>query len=243
MKIKILFYISGHGFGHSVRCMEVINQLFNRGDGVEVFIRTNAPRWLFEFTVNGMFNYKFVMIDVGVYQRDCFFVDKYGTIKKLRELFSIKEEIIKRELKFISENSIQYIVGDIPPIAFEIAKKAGLPAAGIANFSWDWIYSEYTKEFPEFVEYIDKIREFYSKANVLFRLPFSGDLSCFKNIIDVPLITRKSRVPPFLVRKKFDIPLDKKVVLITLGGISSRKFNFEEVNLDKKYYLITTDST
>ena len=31
-------------------------------------------------------------------------------------------------------------VGDIPPLAFAAARRAGLPSVAVGNFSWDWIY-------------------------------------------------------------------------------------------------------
>ena len=46
----IVFYISGHGFGHASRDIEVINALLARRAICESSIRTSAARWLFDLT-------------------------------------------------------------------------------------------------------------------------------------------------------------------------------------------------
>ena len=35
------------------------------------------------------------------------------------------------------------VVGDIPPLAFAAAARAGVPSVAVGNFTWDWIYSGY----------------------------------------------------------------------------------------------------
>ena len=67
--------------------------------------------------------------------------------------------IVNRELDFIRKNEIQFILGDIPPIAFEIAHAAGIPGLAMGNFCWDWIYAPYIAEFPEYAYVIENIRE------------------------------------------------------------------------------------
>ena len=47
----IVFYISGHGFGHASRDIEVINALLAQTDDVRVIARTQAASWLFDRTV------------------------------------------------------------------------------------------------------------------------------------------------------------------------------------------------
>jgi len=45
---RIVFYVSGHGFGHTSRTIAVIDAVAERRPGVEIAVRTSAPRRLFE---------------------------------------------------------------------------------------------------------------------------------------------------------------------------------------------------
>ena len=38
------------------------------------------------------------------------------------------------------------MVADIPPLAFAAAHRLGLPAVGVTNFSWGWIYAPYASD-------------------------------------------------------------------------------------------------
>ena len=49
----IVFYISGHGFGHASRVIEVINAVAAAGPDAALVVRTSAARWLFDVTVRG----------------------------------------------------------------------------------------------------------------------------------------------------------------------------------------------
>ena len=53
----IVFYISGHGFGHASRTIEVINAILAQRPETRVGVRTSAPRWLFDLTVKGKVTY------------------------------------------------------------------------------------------------------------------------------------------------------------------------------------------
>ena len=47
----VAFYISGHGFGHASRQIEVINAFGVLRPDVRIVVRTSASAWLFERTV------------------------------------------------------------------------------------------------------------------------------------------------------------------------------------------------
>jgi len=44
----IVFYISGHGFGHASRCTELISKLTTRRPDLQIVVRTGAPPWFLD---------------------------------------------------------------------------------------------------------------------------------------------------------------------------------------------------
>ena len=48
---SVVFYISGHGFGHTVRQIAIINALGARLPAADLVVCTSAPRRLFDQTV------------------------------------------------------------------------------------------------------------------------------------------------------------------------------------------------
>ena len=68
MAQAIVFYISGHGFGHASRSIEVINAILARRPETRIGVRTAAPRWLFDLTVKGKVTFSTLETDTGVVQ-------------------------------------------------------------------------------------------------------------------------------------------------------------------------------
>ncbi|MBD0344515.1 MAG: glycosyl transferase, partial [Coleofasciculus sp. Co-bin14] len=170
--------ITSHGFGHAVRAASVaaaIQQLFPE---ILLILVTTAPRWLLESYISGDFIHRPRAYDVGVIQADSLKMDKQATLDKLRQIRSTQNSIIASEVNFIRTNQVGLILADIPPLASNIAKAAGIPCWMMSNFGWDYIYRDWGGDF---VEIADWISESYRMCDRLFRLPLHEPMSAFPN--------------------------------------------------------------
>jgi hypothetical protein len=215
----LLCYISGHGFGHAVRVIEVLRALWARQPDVHVAIRTPAPHWLFDFPASLPFTYAFSRLDVGAVQNDSLTVDIEATLHAYAEIVAGREELIGSELAAITGLRPTLIFSDIPALAFDIADRLGVAAVGMTNFSWDWIYADYVRDFPGYAAVVEDLRRSYGRAALLLRLPLHGDLSAFPHVRDVPLVARKATLGRDAVRRRFGLALTERVVLLSFGGI------------------------
>jgi L-arabinokinase len=197
---NLLFYISGHGYGHATRTIEIIKRLVNEND-YHCFIKTSAPEWLFKTNLDKNYTYSFLVHDIGTIQQDWLHVDKKSSLDAFKKLWENRSSIIENELNFIKAHQIEFIFGDIPPLAFEIATAAGLPSLAMGNFSWDWIYQPYLTEFPEYSPLVESIQNAYQKADLLCRLPFYSEMLAFKKMRDVPLVARLAQYSKAYIRQ------------------------------------------
>lgn len=240
---KILFYISGHGFGHTLRMIEVMKQLYLSRDKISCIVKTTSPKWLFDLSLNDPFDYFSFKGDIGVIQRDSLNLDKLKTLREYAELLKIKEILVKDETQYAERNKVSVIVGDIPPIAFDISQRINIPGIAIGNFSWDWIYKDYVREFPQYQFLIEEIKNSYSKADMLLRLPFYGDMSIFSRKEDVSLIIRDSDLSKDEIIKRLGLEkyfsLKKKVVLLSFGGFYNARIDFNALNKLKDYFFLS----
>ncbi|HYP04945.1 MAG TPA: hypothetical protein VER03_01815 [Bryobacteraceae bacterium] len=182
----VLFYISGHGYGHVVRMAQVIRELRQLVPGWRILARTEAPAQMVPPGVectSAEFDAGVVESEAGVV------IDEAATLERVRRLVSSWDIIVEREAGFVRENCVRLIVADIPGIAGQIAHAAGVPCMGISNFTWDWIYEPYAREYLSFLE------EGYSRMEVLLRLPFAQRerLGWFRRVVDAPLIASQTR--------------------------------------------------
>ena len=68
---SILYYITGHGYGHAVRSSQVIGSLKKTSPDLQIHVRTMAPEWLF---LDRAFQSR-QAIDVGILQKDSLDMD------------------------------------------------------------------------------------------------------------------------------------------------------------------------
>ncbi|MGH9331292.1 MAG: hypothetical protein ACRD09_12680, partial [Vicinamibacterales bacterium] len=81
----VVFYISGHGFGHASRDIEVINALAERAPGLTIQVRTAAPRWLFDLTARAAIDFHGIESDTGLVQIDSLRLDAAESIRRAAE--------------------------------------------------------------------------------------------------------------------------------------------------------------
>lgn len=239
MAAAIVFYISGHGLGHASRSIEVINAILAKRPETRIGVRTTAPRWLFDLTINGKIFYSGLECDTGVVQIDALNLDEADSI---RRAWAFHSDLVSRaasETRALREMGAGLIVGDIPPLACAVSGASGIPAVAIGNFTWDWVYANYPRSrlAPSL---LPAIQEAYAKAFMALRLPMSGGFESFPNVKDIPFIARHATVPREQVCKKLRLPVDKPIVLSSFGEYGLPGFDITPLTKLKKYSVIET---
>ena len=141
--MTIVFYISGHGFGHASRSIELLNTIAGRRPGARIIVRTSVPAWLFRATAPAHIELGVVETDVGVVQIDSLNVDEGETARRAAAFYGSFDRRVDEEASFLHAARATVVVGDIPPLAFAAAARARIPSVAVGNFTWDWIYSGY----------------------------------------------------------------------------------------------------
>ena len=244
--MNIAFYITGHGFGHAARSIEIINALYKKGAVTKLYLRTSVPEWFFFDSFDGKIDYDYhhELIDVGVVQKDALRLDKKATLFSIAAFLDSWNDLILKETSDLRSKNIDLIISDITPVAFLIADKLNLPSIAISNFIWSWIYKDYVKEYPDYGYVIEKINMAYSKALFALRYPFYGDFFCFKEVFNIGLVARKSDKSRADILKGLGLPIDfsKKIILIAFGGFSV-ELAMDYKSANSEYHIIYADNT
>lgn len=210
----IAFYVSGHGFGHASRSIELINALIDRRPDVRVIVRTQAAPWLFRRTAHPGVTLSPIETDTGVVQIDSLRLDAGETLHRAREFMALFDQRIDAELQFLRAHDATVVVADLPPLGIAAAHAAGLPGIAYGNFTWDWIYAGY--DGGETVA--RAIGDVYSHTTLALRLPMWGGFETMTNVRNIPFVARHSKKDPDHTRRALGIPLHERVVLASFGG-------------------------
>lgn len=241
MKRPILYVaITNHGFGHATRACAVAATIQKLCPQVLLILVTTAPRWLLEGYIEGDFIHRPRALDVGVIQADSLTMDKAATLEKLLEIKKNQRSIIASEVNFICQNQVDLILADIPFLAAEIAKAAGVRCWMMSNFGFDLIYRSWGDGFCEIADWI---ADCYSKCDRLFRLPFHEPMQAFPQITDVGLTGGCPRYFPEQIRATWGIVAPPaKTILLTFGGLGLQKIPYQQLKNFPQWQFITFDS-
>ena len=236
----LIFYISGHGFGHASRNIEVVNALLARRSDLRIIARTTAPRWLFDRTIGSdearRFEWSACETDTGVVQIDSLHLDEQQTIARARAFMGRFDARVDEEVAFLRAHDAALVVSDIPALGIAAGKQAALPAAALGNFTWDWIYAAY----PGGADVAAHIADVYTQADAAVRLPMHGGFDSWRRIVDIPFVARRSRRDPGETRDRLRLPRDVRLVLVSFGGYGLERLDDGALRALDGYAVIGT---
>lgn len=226
MTFPLAYFISGHGFGHSTRAMALCERLPRR---VELTLYTSAPEWLFRQNLSRSFRYVGVELDVGAVQRDCFHPDPVETLRQFSQLWESRHARVAELADGLREQGARAAIVDIPPLGLEAAFAAGIPSVATTNFTWDWIYQPYVRQYPEYAHLLEAIRGAHSRAEAVFRLPYFGAMEGFRRVIPIGHLVRPPRLGRDETRRRMAFDPAQRHVLISFGGLGEKRLPLEAI--------------
>jgi L-arabinokinase len=221
----LVFYISGHGFGHATREIEIIRILQGLAPDLPITVSTQVPPWLFERSLDSSVTLRNVECDTGLIQTDSLRADERASIQRASEFYGAFDDLVLREAAFLRGLGARLVLGDIPPLAFAAAAAAGIPSVAIGNFTWDWIYEGFQEHISAYPSLVRIIRHAYAQAALVLRLPLHGGFVGLEHVIrDIPLIARRSAHTRSECRRGLGLP-DGTLLLLSFGGYGLHGLN------------------
>jgi hypothetical protein len=230
----IVFYVSGHGFGHASRAIEVINALIDRQPDLRIIIRSSVAPWLVTRTARPSVELSPAEVDTGVVQIDSLRLDAPGSIARAEAFMATFDARVESEVAFLREHHAVAAVSDLPALGIAAGAGAGIPSFALGNFTWDWIYEHY--DGGQAVA--DRIAEVYRQTTKALRLPMWGGFATFPVIHDLPFVARRSRRDPQEVRQALGLPLDRRIVLTSFGGYGLEALNGDALRQLDGYHVL-----
>jgi hypothetical protein len=236
--ISIAFYVSGHGFGHASRQIEIVNALGAMADPPRIVIRSDAARWLFERTVRVPYTLLPGPTDTGVVQIDSLRLDEAATIREAAAFHCRLPELARAEAALLAEHGVRLVISDAPPLACAAAAAADLPSIVISNFTWDWIYEGYPQALPSVPDLVPIVRDAYAQASEGWRLPMWGGFATVPNQRDLPLVARHARHERDYVLGVLGLPRGVPLVLSSFGGYGVNDLDLARLDCTGEYGIV-----
>jgi len=239
----VVFYISGHGFGHASRQVEVLNALAAARPDLALVLRTAVSPVLLNRTLRTPVTLLDGPCDTGVIQRNSLTHDDAATVQAALAFQSTYPARLRDEADRLAAYDVRAVVGDIPPLAFDVAAATGAPSLAIANFTWDWIYEWYLDANPALHAMLDQMRASYRRAGLALELPLSGGFDVFPLVRRIPFIARRSTRPRTATRHHLRLDQSRPVALLSFGGYGLSQLDVSRIDCLDEWTILTTDRT
>ena len=215
----IAFYISGHGFGHAARDVELIGALLDERPDLSVIIRSAVTPALFHPIAGARVELHPAETDTGLTQHDSLTIDEEDSARRAANFYATFDRRAADEAARLRAAAVDLVVGDIPPLAFAAAARAGVPSVALGNFTWDWIYSVYPAFDALAPDVVPVIRDAYAQTTRALRLPLHGGFEPMAAVTaDIPFIARKSTRDRSETRRAAGVDGGRPVVLPSFGA-------------------------
>lgn len=233
-RLTIVFYVSGHGFGHAARSIEIINALVDRRPGLTIIIRSSVAPWLVERTARKGVVLSPAEVDTGVVQLDSLTLDAKASIDSAERFMATFDDRVAEEVSFIRQHQAAITIADLPALGIAAGRAAGLQAIATGNFTWDWIYDHYDGGGPV----ARRIGEVYRSTTVALRMPMWGGFEYMPDVCDIPFVARRSQREPEETRAALGIPRNRRVVLTSFGGYGLAGLNEGALRSLQGYHIL-----
>jgi hypothetical protein len=237
--VTVVFYISGHGFGHASREVEVINALGARRPDARIIVRSAVPPDLLRRTLRVPVELRPGACDTGIVQSSSVAHDLDATVAQALAFHATLDDRADAEARALGPG-VTVVVGDIPPLAFEVAARLHVPSIAIGNFTWDWIYDGY-EEFAREPWFGPRLRAAYAHAMLALATPLSAGFEIFRTVRPIPLIARRPARARTETRAHFGIPLDRPAALLSFGGYGLPDLDLARLDCLDDWTVVTTD--
>jgi L-arabinokinase len=243
--INVAYYITGHGFGHVTRSLELIRGLL-RSNRFRVHVVTNIPLSFFESELlefdidirsssssswSEFFRYWQRNLDTGGIQRDVIHMDPLRTLDAFyQQIHCQREALLAVEVAWLQAQDISLALLDATTLACRAGRQAGVKTVFVSNFSWDFIYQESLKDLHTLglLENEDNYASMIATATEDMmecthyirypgRVPLPPTFDVSKSSLG-PLITRPLRNPHLRSEVTANLPTNTRVLLLGFGG-------------------------
>lgn len=146
--MRIVFYITNHGYGHASRNVPIIQELIRRREKTEIIIKSDRIRT--DFLKRNLVSYA----DHICYFDDChengFLLrdgrmepDIEGMERVIREDLRKWDSYVAREVEFLDDWKPDLVYADIVPWALKAANICHIKSLLVGNFLWSEMYKTY----------------------------------------------------------------------------------------------------
>ena len=173
----LAYYVSNMGFGHITRSLAIIEHILEESD-YTIYLACGKEQIeyskVFLSNYSGRVTYHVAMTEVGTEIKPYTFeFDEAKTILAIDDFMQNFDRQVQEEVERLKTMDVVEVITDISILGIHVAKKLGVKAIGISNYTF---YHRYKKMGID-QELIQVFIDAYNQLDVFYQLAYADDMS------------------------------------------------------------------
>ena len=213
--------LSGHGFGHLAQAAPVLNALRRRLPTLRLTVQSALPGEVLRARIAGELAHILEATDIGMIMASALEVKTIESLAAYREFHADWKNRLTRQTVLLKQHAPDLVFANIPYLPLAAAAQEGIPAVALCSLNWADILKVYWPEDTEVKPWREIMLAAYNSATMFLRPAPAMPMPELNNTQEIGPIAALGRNRRAELNRRFDLPEDSVLVLITLGGIDT----------------------
>ncbi|MBI3480823.1 MAG: hypothetical protein HY016_10785 [Nitrosomonadales bacterium] len=226
--------ISGHGFGHVAQTAPILNLLHQRIPQLRLTVRSTVPLAHLRARIRAPFTHLSSEGDIGMVMSSALDIRVEDSCAAYRAFHANWDERVSDEARLLRELGADMVFSNVGYLPLAGAQRAGIANAALCSLNWFDIYHHYCGPKPlvpseaegsgrsEDKMIAAQIHDCYANADAFLRATPGMVMDNLPNLIPVAPIAIVGTNRRAELNRNLSLSGDEKLVLVSMGGISSR---------------------
>jgi len=226
--------ISGHGFGHVAQTAPVLNRLYELMPQLRITVRSSVPYAHLRTRIHAPFTHRVSAGDIGMTMSSALAVDIDKSRAAYREFHANWDARVTEEAALLLELKTDLVFSNVGYLTLAGAQRAGIPNSALCSLNWSDIYRHYCGND----EIASQIQSCYAGADAFLRATPGMEMNDLAHRFPIEPIAEigTNRRDELIHHLKLSGP--EKLVLVSMGGITSRLPIEDWPRMDGVYFLV-----
>lgn len=221
MSLRLVVYISDHGYGHGAQTTAVLNALARKHPDLSLTIVSGLPAHFLRSRLRVPYEQRETRFDFGLSMKSVFEVDHNATLARYQAMHDKWDATVAAEANFLCDLRPNLVLSNVAYLPLASAQIAAIPNVAMSSLNWADIFEHYFSG-PSQAALLATMRRCYASSDAFIQLTPAMPMAWLPRRKTVPPVAGLGVPQSAKIRQMLRLPPSTKLILISFGGIESR---------------------
>jgi hypothetical protein len=210
--------ISSHGLGHLAQTAPILNALRLAHPALRLTLRSGLSRARLAGRIDGAFDHIEAASDFGFVMKNALDVDLPASATRYRACHADWPARVRQETGLLAALAPDLVLTNVAYLPLAGAAGAGIPAVALCSLNWADLVLHYFRHETWLAPVHKQMLSAYRSAAMFLRTTPGMPMFDLANVLTIGPLAAPPRLGRPEVARRLGLPLDRRWVLVALGG-------------------------